>query len=64
MRIVRSISPALVFLESPQRFEELFHAYRALGFTYFRIPWPRRPGQKEVFDEVVVDLIPRLRESA
>jgi alkanesulfonate monooxygenase SsuD/methylene tetrahydromethanopterin reductase-like flavin-dependent oxidoreductase (luciferase family) len=59
--IVRSVSPARVFLESPQKFEEHFHAYRALGFTDFRLPWPRNPGQKEVFDEVVVDLIPKLR---
>ena len=62
--LVRSVSPALVFLESPAKFEEHFHAYRALGFTDFRLPWPRNPGQKAVFDEVVVDLLPRLRESA
>jgi alkanesulfonate monooxygenase SsuD/methylene tetrahydromethanopterin reductase-like flavin-dependent oxidoreductase (luciferase family) len=61
--IVRSISPALSFLESAQKFEEYFHAYRELGFTYFRIPWPRQPGQKEVFDEIMdLNLIPRLRE--
>ena len=33
---------------------------RALGFTDFRIPWPRNPAQREVFDEVVGDLIPSL----
>jgi len=61
--IVRSISPALSFLESAQKFEEYFHAYRELGFTYFRIPWPRQPGKKEVFDEIMdLNLIPRLRE--
>ena len=59
--IVRSVSPALTFLESPEKFEEYFHAYRALGFTDFRLPWPRNPGQKAVFDEVVVDLLPKLR---
>ena len=59
--IVRSVSPARVFLESPQKFEEHFHAYRALGFSDFRIPWPRNPGQKDVFDQVVVDLLPKLR---
>lgn len=59
--IVRSVSPARVFLESPQKFEEHFHAYRSLGFTDFRLPWPRNPGQKAVFDEVVVDLLPSLR---
>ena len=62
--LVRSVSPARVFLESPEKFEEHFHAYRALGFTDFRLPWPRNPGQKEVFDQVVVDLLPKLRESA
>ncbi|MEZ4504559.1 MAG: LLM class flavin-dependent oxidoreductase [Thermomicrobiales bacterium] len=62
--IVRSVSPARVFLESPAKFEEHFHAYRALGFTDFRLPWPRNPGQKEVFDEVVVDLLPKLRQAS
>jgi alkanesulfonate monooxygenase SsuD/methylene tetrahydromethanopterin reductase-like flavin-dependent oxidoreductase (luciferase family) len=61
--IVRSISPARVFLESPEKFEEHFHAYREVGFTDFRIPWPRNPAQKEVFDEVVVDLLPKLRQA-
>lgn len=61
--IVRSVSPASVFLESPQKFEEHFHAYRALGFTDFRIPWPRNPQQREVFDQVVEDLLPALRSA-
>lgn len=59
--IVWSVSPARVFLESPEKFEEHFHAYHDVGFTDFRIPWPRNPAQKEVFDQVVVDLLPRLR---
>lgn len=62
--IVRSVSPARIFLESPAKFEEHFHAYRALGFTDFRLPWPRNPGQKAVFDEVVVDLLPKLRQAS
>jgi alkanesulfonate monooxygenase SsuD/methylene tetrahydromethanopterin reductase-like flavin-dependent oxidoreductase (luciferase family) len=61
--IVRSISPTAVFLESPGAFEHHFHAYRDQGFTDFRIPWPRNEAQKVVFDEVVVDLLPRLRSS-
>ncbi len=60
--IVRSISPARVFLESPEKFAEHFHAYRAVGFTDFRIPWPRNPAQKDVFDQIVGDLLPGLRE--
>lgn len=59
--IVWSVSPARTFLESPEKFEEHFHAYHAAGFTDFRIPWPRNPAQKEVFDEIVVDVLPRLR---
>jgi alkanesulfonate monooxygenase SsuD/methylene tetrahydromethanopterin reductase-like flavin-dependent oxidoreductase (luciferase family) len=62
--IVWSVSPARVFLESPEKFEEHFHAYRAAGFTDFRLPWPRNPDQKKVFDQVVVDLLPRLRATA
>lgn len=61
--IVRSVSPALVFLESPAQFEAYFHAYHAVGFTDFRIPWPRNPAQRTVFDEVVIDLLPKLRKS-
>lgn len=59
--LVRSVSPALTFLESPEKFEEYFSAYREAGFTDFRIPWPRNAAQKDVFDQVVVDLMPRLR---
>ena len=61
--IVRSISPARVFLESPEAFEEHFQAYRAVGFTDFRIPWPRNAEQRVVFDQVVGELLPRLRET-
>lgn len=61
--IVRSVSPARVFLESAEKFEAHFHAYHDVGFTDFRIPWPRNPQQKEVFDRVVIDLLPRLRET-
>lgn len=61
--LIRSVSPTAIFLESPQAFEHHFHAYREQGFTDFRIPWPRNEAQKEVFDQVVVDLLPQLRAS-
>lgn len=63
--IVRSVSPRRDFLASPEKFEEHFHEYRALGFTSFRIPWPRNPEQRAVFDQVVAaGLLERLRATA
>lgn len=60
--IVHSVSPRRDFLESPEKFEEHFHAYRETGFTSFRIPWPRNPDQRVVFDQVVAaGLLDKLR---
>jgi alkanesulfonate monooxygenase SsuD/methylene tetrahydromethanopterin reductase-like flavin-dependent oxidoreductase (luciferase family) len=59
--IRRSVSPAATFLESPEAFEQHFHAYRAAGFSDFRLPWPRNEAQRAVFDEVVEELMPALR---
>jgi alkanesulfonate monooxygenase SsuD/methylene tetrahydromethanopterin reductase-like flavin-dependent oxidoreductase (luciferase family) len=59
--IVRSISPGVNFFESAEAFERHFRTYREAGFTDFRLPWPRNDAQKVVFDEVVEELLPRLR---
>ncbi|CAN5629005.1 LLM class flavin-dependent oxidoreductase [soil metagenome] len=59
--IARSISPGVNFFESPQAFERHFRTHREAGFTDFRLPWPRDEAQQDVFDEIVVDLMPGLR---
>ena len=59
----RSVSPAANFFESPEAFERHFNEFREAGFSDFRLPWPRNDAQEEVFDQVVTELIPRLRQS-
>jgi alkanesulfonate monooxygenase SsuD/methylene tetrahydromethanopterin reductase-like flavin-dependent oxidoreductase (luciferase family) len=61
--IVRSISPGLNFLESVEAFKTHFAAYRAVGFTDFRLPWPRNEQEYPVFVQVARDVIPALRQS-
>jgi len=59
--IARSISVGLQVWSSPQTFSELIAAYRAEGFTDFRIPWPRSTADHETYVRVSADVIPRLR---
>ncbi len=60
--LARSISPTANFFESPEAFERHFRSYREQGFSDFRLPWPRDEAQKAVFDQVVEELMPRLRK--
>ncbi|CAN5788789.1 LLM class flavin-dependent oxidoreductase [soil metagenome] len=59
--IARSISPGANFFESREAFERHFRSYRDQGFSDFRLPWPRNEAQKDVFDQVVEELMPGLR---
>jgi alkanesulfonate monooxygenase SsuD/methylene tetrahydromethanopterin reductase-like flavin-dependent oxidoreductase (luciferase family) len=61
--IVRSISPSLNFLASVEDFVRCVEAYRAAGFTDFRIPWPRTDAEYPVFQRVAREVIPVLRAS-
>jgi F420-dependent oxidoreductase-like protein len=59
--IARSISVGLHILASVDAFTSAIAAYRAEGFTDFRIPWPRTDTEYATFVRVAEDVIPRLR---
>lgn len=59
--IMRSISPAANFFESPDAFEHWVGAYREAGFTDFQIRWPLNEAEYEVLQRVANDVIPALR---
>ncbi|MEZ4521207.1 MAG: TIGR03560 family F420-dependent LLM class oxidoreductase [Thermomicrobiales bacterium] len=61
--IIRSISPAATFLESPEAFAKWTDAYREVGFTDFQIPWPRDDAQYAVLQQVATGVLPGLRET-
>lgn len=62
--IVRSVSPPENFFESPDAFERHFETYRKLGFSDFRLPWPRNDEQERGFDEIAnAGLLEKLRAS-
>lgn len=60
--ISRSISVGLQAWASPDQFTDLITAFRAEGFTDFRIPWPRSASDYDTFVRVSDDVIPRLRQ--
>ncbi len=59
--ISRSISTGLALYESPQTFAATIAAYRAEGFTDFRIPWPRTDADYATFVRASEEVIPKLR---
>ncbi len=59
--ISRSVSVGLQVLASVGAFQEAIAAYRAEGFTDFRIPWPRSESDYAVFVRAAEDVIPSLR---
>ena len=61
--ISRSISTGLALYESPQAFADTITAYRAEGFTDFRIPWPRSESDYTTFVRAAEEAIPQLRAS-
>jgi alkanesulfonate monooxygenase SsuD/methylene tetrahydromethanopterin reductase-like flavin-dependent oxidoreductase (luciferase family) len=61
--ILRGVSVGLVAWESPEKFRSLITAFRAEGFTDFRIPWPRTESDYETFARVSDEVIPEIRET-
>jgi alkanesulfonate monooxygenase SsuD/methylene tetrahydromethanopterin reductase-like flavin-dependent oxidoreductase (luciferase family) len=59
--ISRSVSVGLHVLASVDAFTDNVAAYRAEGFTDFRIPWPRSDTEYATFVRVSEEVIPRLR---
>jgi alkanesulfonate monooxygenase SsuD/methylene tetrahydromethanopterin reductase-like flavin-dependent oxidoreductase (luciferase family) len=59
--LVRSVSPALNLLESPEAFAAGAEAYHAAGFSHIYFPWPRTEAELPVLRVVARDIIPSLR---
>jgi alkanesulfonate monooxygenase SsuD/methylene tetrahydromethanopterin reductase-like flavin-dependent oxidoreductase (luciferase family) len=59
--IDRSVSVGLHILASVDAFVDNVAAYRAEGFTDFRIPWPRSDTEYATFVRVAEEVIPALR---
>jgi alkanesulfonate monooxygenase SsuD/methylene tetrahydromethanopterin reductase-like flavin-dependent oxidoreductase (luciferase family) len=60
--IVRSVSPRLNLLASPDAFAAGVAAYRDAGFTDIYLPWPRTPEELPVLRRVARDVMPALRD--
>ncbi len=58
--------PPLTPWESVEYFEDMVGRFRAVGIDEFVLYWPRewrnQPREDEVFEDVVTEVIPRLRE--
>jgi alkanesulfonate monooxygenase SsuD/methylene tetrahydromethanopterin reductase-like flavin-dependent oxidoreductase (luciferase family) len=61
--IVRSVSPRLNLLASPDAFAAGVSAYREAGFTDIYLPWPRTEAELPVLRRVARDVMPALRRS-
>lgn len=61
--IARSVSVGLQVWESAEIFKRDIAAFRAAGFTDFRIPWPRTPETHAAFVQISSEVIPVMRET-
>lgn len=62
--LVRSVSPRINLLASPEAFVEGVAAYRAAGFRDIYLPWPRTEAERPVLRYVAEHIIPSLRDEA
>lgn len=62
--LVRTVSPRINLLASPEAFVEGVAAYRAAGFRDIYMPWPRTEAERPVMRYVAQNIIPALRGSA
>lgn len=62
--LVRSVSPRINLLASPEAFVEGVAAYRAAGFRDIYLPWPRTEAERPVLRYVAEHIIPSLRDGA
>lgn len=62
--IVRSVSPSINLLASPDAFAEGVRAYWAAGIRDISFPWPRVDAELPVLREVARNVIPELRGRA
>jgi hypothetical protein len=62
--LVRSVSPRINLLASPEAFVEGVAAYREAGFRDIFMPWPRTQAERPVLRYVAENIIPSLRGAA
>ena len=59
--LIRTVSPRINLLASPEAFADGVAAYRAAGIRDVYLPWPRTERELPVLREVARDVIPTLR---
>jgi hypothetical protein len=59
--LIRSISPSINLLASPDAFREGAEAYHAAGIQQIYFPWPRTEAEVPVLRAVARDILPGLR---
>jgi F420-dependent oxidoreductase-like protein len=59
--LIRTVSPRINLLASPEAFADGVAAYRAAGIRDVYVPWPRTERELPVLREVARDVIPTLR---
>ena len=62
--LIRTVSPSLNLLESPEAFESGVEAYWDAGIRDISFPWPRVEAERPILREVARSVLPRLRGSA
>jgi F420-dependent oxidoreductase-like protein len=61
--LIRSVSPSINLLASPDAFREGAEAYHAAGIQQIYFPWPRTEAEVPVLRAVARDILPGLRGS-
>jgi F420-dependent oxidoreductase-like protein len=59
--LIRSVSPSINMLASPEAFLEGAEAYHAAGIPQIYFPWPRVDAEVPVLRTVARDILPKLR---
>jgi F420-dependent oxidoreductase-like protein len=59
--LIRSVSPSINLLASPDAFREGAEAYHAAGIQQIYFPWPRTEAEVPILRAVAHDILPRLR---
>ena len=62
--LIRSVSPSINLLASPDAFREGTEAYHAAGFPQIYLPWPRVEAEVPVLRAVARDILPKLRNQS
>jgi alkanesulfonate monooxygenase SsuD/methylene tetrahydromethanopterin reductase-like flavin-dependent oxidoreductase (luciferase family) len=58
--LMRSVSPSINLLESPDAFASGAEAYYVAGFSHITLPWPRTEAEVPILRDVARDVLPAL----